>query len=257
MCVVHFPVVYSIGGLSISAHLLFEVLGYGVAYAVYRWLRKNRNEILLANDRLTVIAGAAVGALAGSRLLALLDGSFTAANFLAKFFSGSSGKTIVGGLLGGWIGVEIAKRLAGIRVNTGDILAVPICCGIAIGRVGCFLAGLSDDTYGLPTRLPWGINFGDGVYRHPTQLYEVLFVSILGFVLWKRMALPYRNGNIFRIFLASYLMFRIAVDFLKPGRLELGMTIIQWACCLGLIVLLLVWSRDGFAKEGAYVAARG
>ncbi len=47
------------------------------------------------------------------------------------------------------------KRIAGIRSRTGDLFAVPLCVGIAIGRIGCFLAGLADDTYGKPTSLPW------------------------------------------------------------------------------------------------------
>ena len=56
--------------------------------------------------------------------------------------SWSAGKTIVGGLIGGLIAVEWIKRRLGVTVATGDLFAVPLIVGIAIGRVGCFLSGL-------------------------------------------------------------------------------------------------------------------
>ncbi len=76
-------------------------------------------------------------------------------------------------MLGGLIGVEIGKKYAGVTESTGDRFVMPILVGLIIGRIGCFIAGLHDDTYGNPTALPWGIDFGDGIPRHPTQLYDI------------------------------------------------------------------------------------
>jgi phosphatidylglycerol---prolipoprotein diacylglyceryl transferase len=95
------------------------------------------------------------------------------------------GKTIVGALAFGLIAVELMKRFIGLRTSTGDLYAIPLALGIAIGRIGCFLTGLSDNTYGTPTTLPWAINFGDGVPRHPTQLYEIAFLLVLIPVLYR------------------------------------------------------------------------
>jgi phosphatidylglycerol---prolipoprotein diacylglyceryl transferase len=153
------------------------------------------------------------------------------------------GKTVVGGLLGGWLAVEVAKHLQGIRSRTGDLFALPLCLGIAVGRIGCFLAGLADDTYGKPTSLPWGVNFGDGLPRHPTQLYEIIFLLLLATFLSSRQARPHANGSIFRTFLAAYLTFRLAIDFLKPQPLIAGMNLIQWACVAGLVALALTYRR--------------
>jgi prolipoprotein diacylglyceryltransferase len=89
------------------------------------------------------------------------------------------GKTIVGALAGGLISVELIKRYIGLHQSTGDLYAIPLALGIAIGRIGCFLTGLSDNTYGTPTTLPWAINFGDNTPRHPTQLYEIAFLLAL------------------------------------------------------------------------------
>jgi phosphatidylglycerol:prolipoprotein diacylglycerol transferase len=72
------------------------------------------------------------------------------------------GKMIVGALMGGLLAVEWAKRRLGVTVRTGDLFALPLCAGIAIGRVGCFLTGLEDHTVGAHTTLPWGVDVGDG-----------------------------------------------------------------------------------------------
>ncbi|MGA7158900.1 MAG: prolipoprotein diacylglyceryl transferase family protein [Acidobacteriaceae bacterium] len=220
-----------------AMHFVFETLGYVLGYALYKWERRRRGDFLGAEQRWEVIAVAAVGALAGSRLLGLLeDVPLHAWRWSMVFASG--GKTIVGGLLGGWIGVELMKRARGIQSRTGDLFAVPLCVGIAVGRVGCFVAGLADDTYGKPTRLPWGVDFGDGVPRHPTQLYEIAFLAALAVGLHWYQRRPHPEGAVFRIFLMAYLGWRLAIDFLKPQPLVLGMNMIQWACLVGLVALV-------------------
>jgi phosphatidylglycerol:prolipoprotein diacylglycerol transferase len=95
------------------------------------------------------------------------------------------GKTVVGALIFGLIAVELMKRYIGVRQSTGDLYATPLALGIAIGRIGCFLTGLSDNTYGTPATLPWAINFGDGIPRHPTQLYELAFLLALIPILYR------------------------------------------------------------------------
>jgi len=138
-----------------------------------------------------------------------------------------------------------------VRLRTGDLFAVPLCVGIAIGRLGCFFAGLADDTYGVATKLPWGVDFGDGVRRHPTQLYEFLFLAVLAWVLWKWEKKPHAEGQVFRLFLAAYLAWRLVIDFLKPQPLIAGMNVIQWACVAGLLALAVgeIWRR----KEVSHV----
>jgi len=217
-------------------HPIFETLGYAGGFAVYRRMRRRQGDLLNDERRWMVIAATAVGALLGSRILGLLEQAPRRGLAWHDLLL-PGGKTIVGGLLGGWLAVEIVKRLTGIRSRTGDLFAVPLCVGIAIGRVGCFLAGLADDTYGKPTSLPWGVDFGDGIRRHPTQLYEFLFLVALGWLLWRWNARPHVNGCIFRAFMAAYLTWRLLIDFLKPQPLVDGMNLIQWACVAGLAAL--------------------
>jgi prolipoprotein diacylglyceryltransferase len=159
-------------------------------------------------------------------------------------------KTIVGGLLGGWIGVEIVKRCLKIRHSTGDAFVFPLIVGIAVGRIGCFLSGLADHTYGLPTALPWGVDFGDGVARHPTQLYEIAFLLILGAALGLYHRRPRRNGALFLLFMLGYLSWRLFIEFYKPRLLLLGpFSAIQTASMLGIAVCLGLLGRDGFSDS--------
>src|SRR5436309_1822490 len=91
------------------------------------------------------------------------------------------GKTVTTGIIGAYLAVEFTKLALGIRVKTGDTFALPLALALAVGRWGCFLNGCC---YGVPTELPWGVRFGDGVCRHPTQVYEVAFHLSLALVLY-------------------------------------------------------------------------
>jgi prolipoprotein diacylglyceryltransferase len=153
----------------------------------------------------------------------------------------------VGGLLGGWFGVEIVKRLSGIKRRTGDLFALPLCVGIAAGRVGCLIAGLADDTYGKPSALPWAVDLGDGIGRHPVQIYEILFLIVLGLIVSTRAKLP--EGARFRIFLGSYLAWRAIIDFLKPQPLIGGLNLIQWSCLAGIVLLVVDEVRGGIGRH--------
>lgn len=218
-------------------HPVFEALAYALGFALYRRERARRGDAIGEDTRWALVVAAAVGAVLGSKLLALLQ----APGELAQAFRSplaflASGKTIVGGLLGGWIGVEVAKRRAGETRRTGDLFALPLAVGIAIGRIGCFLTGLADRTYGSPTSLPWGIDLGDGVRRHPAPLYEIAFLVALAIGL-ARLRGRLAPGGEFRLFLAAYLAFRFLADAFKPGERPLGLTAIQWAAILGLFAL--------------------
>jgi phosphatidylglycerol---prolipoprotein diacylglyceryl transferase len=236
-----FPVYLHLGSMRVHPHLVFETLAYAVAFRIYLWLRKRSGDALPDANRWWVICAAAGGALAGSKILYWLeDPRLTLANLHNPGLL-LGGKTIVGALIGGLIAVEVVKKLLGITRRTGDLFAVPLCVGICIGRIGCFLTGLDDHTFGVATTLPWGVNFGDGVARHPTQIYEIVFVAVLGIFLSTRMNRPHREGDIFKMFMVGYFSFRLACDFLKPDvAIFLKMSAIQWAC----IFMILYYSPD-------------
>jgi phosphatidylglycerol---prolipoprotein diacylglyceryl transferase len=236
-----FPVYLRFGSVRVYPHLVFETLAYAVAFRVYLWLRNWDGDALPDANRWWVICAASGGALAGSKILYWFeDPRLILANLHNPAFL-LGGKTIVGALIGGLIAVELVKKFLGITRRTGDLFAVPLCVGICVGRIGCFLTGLEDHTFGVPTSLPWGVNFGDGMARHPTQLYEIVFAAILGAFLWTRMKRPHLEGDIFRMFMVAYFTFRLVCDFLKPDvAVFMRLTSIQWAC----VIMLLYYSPD-------------
>lgn len=246
-----FPVELHILGRSLPAHPIFEAAGYIVGFQTYLLLRRRSTRPRVADEpTIWIIVGCVFGALVGSKLLAIAESFpeyWRAGQHLTTWFGG---KTIVGGLLGGWIGVEIAKRYLDVRVRTGDLFVFPLAIGIAIGRIGCFLTGLPDHTYGTHSSVSWAIDFGDGP-RHPTQLYEIIALALISTELLIRSRWPYRTGDLFRWFMLSYLSFRFAVEFIKP-RYTLPIvhvSAIQIACLLGAIVAFVQLRRRPREEE--------
>jgi phosphatidylglycerol---prolipoprotein diacylglyceryl transferase len=231
---VQFPVYIGFGVWRLHPHLVFESLAYGVAFRLM--LRTARGDAIAFSQRTSVIVGGLVGALVGAKVLVLLQHLDLLGQDWRQFiWLGLQGKTVVGAMLGGLMGVEWTKRWIGLKRSTGDVFVYPLIVGTAIGRIGCFLTGLSDRTYGTPTGLPWGVDFGDGVLRHPTQLYEVGFLVALmvGLMVFSRPS--WESGDRFKVYMIAYLLFRFLIDFIKPDfHLFLGMTAIQMACLLGL-----------------------
>ncbi|MEN3339929.1 MAG: phosphatidylglycerol---prolipoprotein diacylglyceryl transferase [Acidobacteriota bacterium] len=225
-----FPVYLHIGGLTIHPHWIFESLGYAVGlYWSYR-SRRRIGDVVDPRSRRAVTIAALVGGLIGSRLSAAFEEPLRLSSGGAGLEFLFSGKTIVGGLVGGIIAVELVKWLRGVTTATGDLFTLPLILGIAIGRIGCFLSRLDDQSYGIATSLPWGVDLGDGIRRHPTQLYEIAFLAALVATLlslWERLRV---TGDRFKLFIVSYLGFRLLVDFLKPGVRLGGLTTIQWIC---------------------------
>jgi prolipoprotein diacylglyceryltransferase len=95
---------------------------------------------------------------------------------------------------------------------------------IIIGRLGCFSAGLDDYTYGIQTTLPWGFDFGDGINRHPVQLYEslalLLFITLFLYQYPKNKIFWHQNG--FYVFIIFYASQRFIWEFLKPYEQVFG-----------------------------------
>jgi phosphatidylglycerol:prolipoprotein diacylglycerol transferase len=97
--------------------------------------------------------------------------------------------------------------------------------------------GVFEETYGTVSTLPWAMNLGDGLLRHPVALYEILFLLILWIAIYqfeKKYALA--NGARFKIFMMAYLCFRFILDFIKPHyTFNIGLSTIQITCVVGLM----------------------
>lgn len=236
-------------------HFIFEWLGLLIGVQFYRVLKKRQLRLhpnmqpsaeLFSKEGFIVAIGCILGAGIGNKLLFIIEAPQLWREF--GVISLALGQTIVGGMIGALIGVEIAKKLAGIRYSTGDLFIVPFCVGLIVGRIGCFLAGLNDGTYGVATNMPWGIDFGDGVARHPTQLYEILWAAgMLSLFCVFYPKLKVVSGLSFKLLFLSYMLWRLTVDSIKPVPYAYGLGIsgIQWACLIA-ILFYIPWVLKDF-----------
>ena len=165
-------------------HLLLETLGVIVAMAYYRHLRRAAPDPISDDRRFHLLIAAAAGAFIGSRLIGALEqpAYFLSGGGPAGLLYYFQSKTIVGGLLGGLFAVEATKRFVGIHHRSGDLYVYPLIVAMIIGRVGCFLMGVGEPTFGIPTTAITGLDLGDGMLRHPTALYEI---ALLLTFLWR------------------------------------------------------------------------
>jgi phosphatidylglycerol---prolipoprotein diacylglyceryl transferase len=191
------------------------VAAYALAAVVFWSMARRRGMANAAAARL--LAAGLIGGLAGANLLQLVA-------------TGLPGKTIEGGIIGGWLAVIWAKRQLGVTRPTGDLFALAIPAGEAVGRIACFIGGCC---YGKTANVAWAV-YDHGAWRHPTQLYLSLAAALcLGvLILLERRGLP-ENG----LFFAGGMLFcmdRFVVEFFRAGTTtSLGMTLAQVGCCLG------------------------
>ncbi len=240
------------------AHALFEAAAISIGAFYYRWLQRRAGVsvgALMQGSRFAVLLGCLFGAATGNKLVFWIEMPHLLPQYWNRPEVWFAGQSMVGGLLGGLIGVELAKKWVGERASTGDAFVFPVLLALMIGRTGCFVAGLADGTYGVPTSLPWGIDFGDGIPRHPTQLYEILFAGVLWWWLArKQVVLAAEPGLMFKLLLAGYLIWRLLVDALKPVPFDYGFGLsgIQLVCIVALSFYLPLtvrqWRKAEFAS---------
>jgi hypothetical protein len=229
-------------------HIVFDAAAWisaaALARLLYRWRLKDRiaeaTAVVGPGYFIALGAGAVIGGYASGSLISLVGPAPTLSH------------SIAGVLAGAIIAVEAYKAARGIRTSTGAAFTGPLALGIAVGRWGCLFAGLPDGTYGAPTRLPWGVDLGDHIARHPVQVYEsaamaaFLVVYLLG--LRARASWAMRRG--FYVFCVWYGAQRLVWEALKPyPRLLWGLDLFQFIA-LGLIAYgWLLDARDRAAER--------
>lgn len=255
-----YPILFHLGTLPVPTHEFFTALGLLVATGLV--VLESRRRGMADRAMATIAAGALLGAGIGARLggwwLHLTQGGALSLPALLV----DSGKSVLGGLTGAYLGVVITKRLIGYPGRTGDVFAPAVALGLAVGRVGCFLT----EQIGTPTTLPWGFTppvetlgripncpqCQPGVAMHPSFLYEIaFFLALFALLRWLRPRLAHVPGELFKVFLAAYCMFRFAVEFVRGNpEVALGLTRSQWF----LLVTgpLIAWYIARQVRSGAY-----
>lgn len=226
-------------------HTLFDLLAacaaLGMTLFVYSWRLGEAGRTIDHAGPLygvALVAGAAIGGFGAGTLNLWLSGT------------PGLGRSIVGALAGAIVAVEIFKRLRGISGSTGLIFVPAFATSVVVGRWGCFLAGLGDDTHGTPTALPWGHDFGDGILRHPVQLYESLsmaaFLALALVLIGRRNTFFMRNG--FYLLVMVYAGQRFLWEFLKPYGAVAGPFNLFHLICAGLMIYSSLMMARGRAS---------
>jgi phosphatidylglycerol---prolipoprotein diacylglyceryl transferase len=250
---------WQVGAVAVPVHGLFVALGVLAATVVFTYEARRRGAV---NEQSVVaVAGALIGGAIGMRLSGWarhLD--FGANPNLAQAWQFGS-KSILGGLLGAYLGVLLAKRIGGYRGKTGDLFAPAVALGMAIGRIGCHLT----EAPGRPTTLPWGVHApattpecpgcGAGLAMHPSFLYEIVFQLTAFVVLMMLRSKISRPGELFVLYIAAYALFRFFVEFFRANEtVWLDLTRPQWFLLPSLVILALrMWwgYRRGYYRAAA------
>ncbi|MFH0846791.1 MAG: prolipoprotein diacylglyceryl transferase [Chloroflexota bacterium] len=221
------PVAFKIGPLTIGWYGI--MIDLAIVSLVWWVMREIKRGARLNQD--TVITAAVVGIPSGlfvSRLLHIIDQWGYYRMNLGELI-GSEGLTIWGAVLGATLGIWVYSKLSHLDFGYFlDVTAPGILLAQSIGRVGCTLNGCC---YGVATRLPWGIaytnpaSFGytdsillaSGAGLHPVQVYEIIYDLIIFALLLKLRGRFKPDGSLFLIYLSFYALWRLFIDFIRPG----------------------------------------
>jgi phosphatidylglycerol---prolipoprotein diacylglyceryl transferase len=190
-----------------SPYSLLLLAGIGVS--IFLWSRLARRD-----ERLIVIYVAAlVSAFLGAKLVYLAAEGWMFWASPQRWMIWATGKTILGALLGGYAGVELAKKLVGYTQPTGDWFAIVAPAGILLGRIGCLLHGCCPGRECPPHW--WSVQDAAGVARWPAVPIEIAFnAAALAAVFVLRTRGAFR-GQRFHLYLIAYGLFRFAHEFLR------------------------------------------
>lgn len=147
-------------------------------------------------------------------------------------------KTVAWAITGWVIASEVVKKIYNLDFNRWVLFVPSLIVWIAVGRIGAFLIWLRDNTHGIVTNLPWWYDYGDGLLRHPTQIYEILVLLLIWiiFIIWLKIEKEWWIINGFFIFCFVYFLYRFLVGFIMPySDFWFGMNTIQ-VVSIGMII---------------------
>ena len=213
-----YPYLFEIGPISVGTFGLMVALGF--LAALYVLNREFKRQGLHKDLGSTIVTTCMVGGIVGAKLYFVLfeTSPETWDEFFDLLFSGY-GLTWYGGFVVAAAGVlwQIRRHNAPLG-HVADAVGIALAVGYGVGRIGCQLAG--DGDYGVPTDLPWGMAYPDGVVPttekvHPAPVYETLSHLGIAAFLWKmrtRFEIP---GLSFSFYLILAGLARFLVEFIR------------------------------------------
>jgi len=232
-------------------YTLWVAVGIALAALAARWQRDDAGLPPEVRTRLLLWAvGGAIAGAYGLQLPADLLG-FAAPPPPALHAPDAAplgGRTVLGGLLGGWLAVELGKRRLGVRAPTGDPFALPLALALGCGRLGCAAAGCCAGVVCAPHW--WAYCSADGVPRLPVQFAEAAFHFAAAVVLAIAARRGRARGRRLAAYLAVYAVVRFALEFARENPpVLLGLS---WHQLLAVALLCVAggtwWRRSVVAR---------
>ncbi len=213
-------------------------------------------------DAVGMVAVAVVAGIVGAKLWHVLDTPSEFRELGWRVLWDSAGFAWFGGLLFGIaaLGIQGWRSKIGV-LRILDLASPAAAVGYGIGRIGCLLSG--DGDYGIPTKLPWGMGFPNGldptppgVRVHPTPLYELAAALLIGWWLWTRGRKHRPTGWIVGEYLVLTGIARFLVEFIRRNpKILWGLSNAQLASAGSILVGVgLIWwaaTRSVNEPEGA------
>jgi phosphatidylglycerol:prolipoprotein diacylglycerol transferase len=212
-----------------SAYALLMLGAIVVTAAI--WFRRFRK----SRDLPLIYIGGLAGAFVGAKIVYLLAEGWLHFGAPDMWMQLATGKTVVGALLGGYAGVEVSKRLVGVRETTGDFFAFLVPPALIVGRLGCLLHGCCPGNVCEPAWFT--MEDAAGVARWPAVPVEMLFNLVALAVLLTLRKIPSLHGQLFHLYLIAYGIFRFAHEFVRGTPKILGSLSGYHLAALALVVL--------------------
>jgi phosphatidylglycerol:prolipoprotein diacylglycerol transferase len=260
------PIAFSLGPVAVRWYGLMYLVAFALLFLLGRARIRAASPSVPPKfgqrDLEDLLFWGAIGTVMGGRLGYVLF--YKPAHFLSHpleiFMVWQGGMAFHGGLIGVIAAMALFARRRGWRfLQISDFVAPLVPLGLAAGRMGNFING---ELWGRPTTVPWGMVFpqaGDGIARHPSQLYQFAGEGILLFlVLWLYSSRPRAMGAISGLFLVGYGVMRFLAEFAREpdaflGLLGLGLSMGQW---LSLPMIALGLALMAFSRRAAPAEAR-
>jgi len=231
------PIAIRLGPVAIHWYGLMYLAAFGSAWLLGRWRIKHHKTTLTMRDLEDIIFYGVLAVVVGGRLGYALfyKPAYYLAHPLEVFYLWEGGMSFHGGLIGVTLMMVWLARSRGYHwLKVTDFVVPLIPLGLATGRLGNFING---ELWGRASTLPWAMVFpqsGDGVARHPSQLYQLGLEGLTLFILvWWFANKPRPLGQVSAVFLMGYGFFRFVAEFAREpdsflGVLAAGLSMGQW-----------------------------
>src|ERR1700729_2637997 len=175
-----------IGRFSIGT---FGIMLWLAAVCACLVLHRNFRRWKIDADAIGIVAISTVIGVIGAKLWHVLETPQLLMQDPAGMLLDRAGFAWFGGLVAGILALLWQGRGAGLsKLGMLDLAAPAAAVGYGVGRLGCLTSG--DGDYGIPTSLPWGMSFPNGLVPttqrvHPTPIYELIAACVITWILWK------------------------------------------------------------------------